>query len=196
MKRICLLICMGIASLGLSAQSVMDMWVSMPDSIVPYLNSSLRAEMVKRKAAGQLVENLAGDTTGVMLLTDNYIKVQASKSYIIELKLLDAQTMAMVQTWLGSEPESQLWLYDMSWKQKACTFVPVCIRERADTMSVEKYSYLLALLEPKLIWLQLSDKDDSLTAQYSLAMLSSIEKQELSGIIMQRKYNWDGNTFK
>lgn len=198
MKRLYLLIVCLTIVFGASAQTMGELWASMPDSVAPYLNQTLREQMVQEKEAGgwMPVENLLGDTSVVSLLTSNYMKVKLSNSSVIELKLLDEKTIAMVQTWFGPEPESRLTLYSVAWQSMPSTFSPVCLTEKPDTMSTDEYEHLLALLEPQLIWLQLSEKDNSLSVQYAQIMLTPSERQEVSAIVKQTKYNWDGSRFK
>ena len=53
-----------MASLGMEAKSMKDLLVSMPDSVVPYLNHNLRLEFTELQEMGVKAEvkNLLGET--------------------------------------------------------------------------------------------------------------------------------------
>jgi hypothetical protein len=54
-----------MASLGMEAKSMKDLLVSMPDSVVPYLNHNLRLEFTELQEMGVKAEvkNLLGETS-------------------------------------------------------------------------------------------------------------------------------------
>ena len=58
-------------------------------------------------------------------------------------------------------------------------------------MTVERFEELKSLLEPRLIELRLSPEDNSVTASYSLSLLSREEKKAVASILRQRKYSLD-----
>ena len=56
--------CLMMASMGMEAKSMKDLLVSMPDSVVPYLNHNLRLEFAELQEMGVKAEvkNLLGET--------------------------------------------------------------------------------------------------------------------------------------
>ena len=83
MKKILLLFLLGITSLNIQAQNIKELWIAMPDSIIPYLNNSLRTELTDYidMHIKSEVRNLLNDTTKIdTVLSDNYMSVILSKS--------------------------------------------------------------------------------------------------------------------
>ena len=108
MKKILIVICFLIYWLCASAQSLREVWIEMPDSILPYLNKSQRMELVDYVEAKSkpVVLNAFGDTVRIELMTNNYLLVKASEVKTLEIKLLDDNTLALNQTWKAPAAES------------------------------------------------------------------------------------------
>ena len=198
MKKIFLILLVTFSLLPLNAQNMRQIWLEMPDSIVPYLNRSLRTELADYVTMGMKSEvmNALRDTTRIEKLTDDYILVKLSNATKLEIKSLDASTIAMVQTWCGPLAESKLSLFSNNWeaKQPNIDFSPMFVKP--DTMSQQRYSELLDMANVTMNEMQLSVKDNSLTIKYSVPLLSSTDKKEMQAILRQIKLNWNGTTFK
>lgn len=184
--------------LPLNAQNMRQIWLEMPDSIVPYLNRSLRTELADYVTMGMKSEvmNALRDTTRIEKLTDDYILVQLSNATKLEIKGLDSSTIAMVQTWCGPLAESKLSLFTNNWEVKPLNIDVSPMFVKPDTMSQQRYSELLDMANVTMNEMQLSVKDNSLTIKYSVPLLSSTDKKEMQAILRQRKLNWNGTTFK
>ena len=77
--------------IAVNAQEMRQLWIEMPDSIVPYLNKSLRTELadyVTMKMKPEVVNSLQ-DTTRIEKFTNNYIRVQLNNASKLEIKSLD-----------------------------------------------------------------------------------------------------------
>ena len=198
MKKIFLILLVTFSLLPLNAQNMRQIWLEMPDSIIPYLNRSLRTELADYVTMGMKSEvmNALRDTTRIEKLTDDYILVQLSNATKLEIKSLDASTIAMVQTWCGPLAESKLSLFSNNWEVKPLNIDVSPMFVKPDTMSQQRYSELLDMANVTMNEMQLSVKDNSLTIKYSVPLLSSTDKKEMQAILRQRKLNWNGNTFK
>ena len=198
MKKIFLILLVSFSLLPLNAQNMRQIWLEMPDSIVPYLNRSLRTELADYVTMGMKSEvmNALRDTTRIEKLTDDYILVQLSNATKLEIKSLDASTIAMVQTWCGPLAESKLSLFSNNWEVKPLNIDVSPMFVKPDTMSQQRYSELLDMANVTMNEIQLSVKDNSLTIKYSVPLLSSTDKKEIQAILGQRKLNWNGTTFK
>lgn len=198
MKKIFLILLVSFSLLPLNAQNMRQIWLEMPDSIVPYLNRSLRTELADYVTMGMKSEvmNALRDTTRIEKLTDDYILVQLSNATKLEIKSLDASTIAMIQTWCGPLAESKLSLFTNNWEVKPLNIDVSPMFVKPDTMSQQRYSELLDMANVTMNEMQLSVKDNSLTIKYSVPLLSSTDKKEMQAILRQRKLNWNGTTFK
>lgn len=198
MKKIFLILLVSFSLLPLNAQNMRQIWLEMPDSIVPYLNRSLRTELADYVTMGMKSEvmNALRDTTRIEKLTNDYILVQLSNATKLEIKSLDAYTIVMVQTWCGPLAESKLSLFSNNWEVKPLNIDVSPMFVKPDTMSQQRYSELLDMANVTMNEMQLSVKDNSLTIKYSVPLLSSTDKKEMQAILRQRKLNWNGTTFK
>lgn len=198
MKKIFLILLVSFSLLPLNAQNMRQIWLEMPDSIVPYLNRSLRTELADYITMGMKSEvmNALRDTTRIEKLTDDYILVNLSNATKLEIKSLDASTIAMVQTWCGPLAESKLSLFTNNWEAKQLNIDVSPMFVKPDIMSQQRYSELLDMANVTMNEMQLSVKDNSLTIKYSVPLLSSTDKKEMQAILRQRKLNWNGTTFK
>ncbi|AWX06511.1 DUF3256 family protein [Prevotella intermedia] len=198
MKKIFLILLVMFSLLPLNAQNMRQIWLEMPDSIVPYLNRSLRTELADYVTMGMKSEvmNALRDTTRIEKLTDDYILVKLSNATKLEIKSLDTSTIAMVQTWCGPLAESKLSLFSNNWEVKPLNIDVSPMFVKPDTMSQQRYSELLDMANDTMNEMQLSVKDNSLTIKYSVPLLSSTDKKEMQAILRQRKLNWNGTTFK
>ena len=184
--------------LPLNAQNMRQIWLEMPDSIIPYLNRSLRTELADYVTMGMKPEvmNTLQDSTRIEQLTDNYILVHLNHSSRLEIKSLDESTIAMVQTWCGPIAESKLQLFSHNWDVKPIELDIMPTFIKPDTMSQQRYNDLLDMANITMGEIQLSAKDNSLTIKYSVPLLSPTDKKEMQAILRQRKFNWNGKTFK
>ena len=198
MKRIFLTLMITFNLIAVNAQEMRQLWIEMPDSIVPYLNKSLRTELadyVTMKMKPEVVNSLQ-DTTRIEKFTNNYIRVQLNNASKLEIKSLDNSTIALVQTWNGPIAESKLMLFSKEWKLKPfeIDLTPVC--EKPDSMLQQRYEDLLSMANITLCEFKLSESDNSLTIKFTVPLLSPNDKTDMSNILKQRKLNWNGAFFK
>ncbi|WP_315320731.1 DUF3256 family protein [Prevotella aurantiaca] len=198
MKKLFILLLVSFSMLPLNAQNMRQIWLEMPDSIIPYLNRSLRTELADYVTMGMKPEvmNTLQDSTHIEQLTDNYILVHLNHSSRLEIKSLDESTIAMVQTWCGPIAESKLQLFSNNWEVKPIELDIMPTFIKPDTMSQQRYNDLLDMANITMGEIQLSAKDNSLTIKYSVPLLSPTDKKEMQAILRQRKFNWNGKTFK
>ena len=89
MKRIFLTLMITFNLIAVNAQEMRQLWIEMPDSIVPYLNKSLRTELadyVTMKMKPEVVNSLQ-DTTRIEKFTNNYIRVQLNNASKLEIRV-------------------------------------------------------------------------------------------------------------
>lgn len=79
--------CLMMASLGMEAKSMKDLLVSMPDSVVPYLNHNLRLEFTELQEMGVKAEvkNLLGETSVMDTLTADFAQLRTSKNATLQM---------------------------------------------------------------------------------------------------------------
>lgn len=192
---------------GVSAQRQMkDFIISMPDSLVRYLNTTKRTEMVDFYFMGVKAEtfNLLSEGTVLDSLNASYADIRLSESSRMQLGLLSREkgdtVICMLRTYLGEAPESAFAFYDTGWKKVEMpglvpTVEPMSLVQRPDTMDTEKYEELLRLLDPLMVAAEMAPGDRSLVFSLSTPMTTKKEREKLNAILVQRKFKWNGQTF-
>lgn len=169
-----------------------SLWVAMPDSLVPYLDTSARTNMVDRVGSGITTTNTLSGQSHIDTLTADYLKVQLSEASTLEIKRWKGSqgdsVLAVVSTVYGPEPESKLDFYDTSWHLLAAHVeAEAAPMMRPDTMTEERFETLQLMIDPMMRAYQLSPDNATLTVRYSLPMLSKAEKSEVEAILQEKK---------
>ena len=214
--------CLLLASLGVGAKSMKDLLVSMPDSLMPYLDKNLRQEMPELQEMGVKAEvkNLLGDNCVMDTLTADFLQIRMSKLSTLQVKKLPAEAgdslLCVVKTFAGPEKESELYLFDQNWIPQNVSFalkslnnckdsldvgmalnsLATSLLQKPDTMSEEHFLELKKMIEPKMVNAMLLPSEDAIVVRLSLPLLSAEDKQSVNAIKVQRKLKLNGKTFK
>ena len=199
-----ILICsMLLLSLDVSAKSMKEIWISMPDSMIPYLTKNLRTEMVDfvNMNIHADVKNKLQGTSEIDTLQATYMKANLNKVSTIQMKLLptsDKDTITcVVKNFFGPAPESEIAFYSQEWKLLyGQTFNTTSLTEKPDTMSSQRYQQLCAMIDPSMIHAELNSDREELLLTISIPLLNKEINQQIQPIISQRKLKWDGKLFK
>ena len=198
MKKTLIIICFLTCWLCVSAQSLREVWIEMPDSILPYLSKSQRTELadyVEMKAE-PVVLNVFGDSVRIERMTNNYLLVKASEVTILEIKLLDNNTLALVQTWKAPAAESKLSLFDLQWQPKEAVVEYNENIVKPDTMTDEEFNDLKSLMYPRLKEYRLSPENNSLSVSWNYPLLSKKELKRMVDLLKPQVLNWTGRDFR
>lgn len=206
MRRFYVILLIAMACLQVQAQSMRKIWLSMPDSIIPYLNKNQRLELVdyvdlkvKPEVKNQLRETSVIDT-----LTTNYMSITLNKASKMQLRLLpttnEDSILCMVRTFNGPLPESSITFYTPHWQRLESPsidlqqFAPSLI-VRPDTMSQARFDELKGKIEVITVEASLTAENDNLMLRTAVPLLSHQEKESIRLIFLQRKLNWNGTTY-
>ena len=198
MKQTLIIICFLTCWLCVSAQSLREVWIEMPDSILPYLSKSQRTELadyVEMKAE-PVVLNVFGDSVRIERMTNNYLLVKASEVTILEIKLLDNNTLALVQTWKAPAAESKLSLFNLQWQPKEAVVEYNENIVKPDTMTDEEFNDLKSLMYPRLKEYRLSPENNSLSVSWNYPLLSKKELKRMVDLLKPKVLNWTGRDFR
>ena len=207
-KQLLTLFWLLLAVLPVSAQTLREAWVAMPDSLLPYLDKSKRAQLLELNDDRMPAEadNKLQGTSRLDTLLQNFLQVSASESMVLQMKLLPCQSaegqeadsvLCMVQTLKGPCPESRVRLFSRSWELLSDT----CYRDkkllvRPDTISAERFAELLEGLSLVVWKSELLPDADELVLTPSLPLLFVEEKEKMKPLLLQRNLKWNGKTFK
>ena len=213
-----ILACLLLASVGVEAKSMKDLLISMPDSLVPYLNQNLRQEMPELQEMGVKAEvkNLLGENSVMDTLTADFLQIRMSKVATLQVKKLpwldgalgisgavDAKgadsLLCVIKTFAAPEKESEVMFFTQNWKAVDGSKLFDCPVERLiqkpDTMSEEKFVELKQMIEPQMMNALLLQHENSIVVRLSLPLVSAEDKKALNAIKVQRKFKWNGKTF-
>lgn len=106
--------------------------------------------------------------------------------------------LCVVRSWDGPKRDSEVQLFDRQWKplQAPFTFSADSFVCRPDTMSEERFSRLVALLDPIMFSVSLSPAENVLLVKLSPVVPNPEDEKAIEQILVQRKLKWDGKTFK
>ena len=198
MKKILIIICFLTCWLGVSAQSLREVWIEMPDSILPYLSKSQRTELadyVEMKAEPAVLSTF-GDSVRIERMTNNYLLLKANEATRLEIKLLDDNTLALVQTWMAPAAESKLSLFNLQWQPKEAVVDYKVNIVKPDPMSDEDFADLKTLMLPRLKEYRLSADNNSLSVSWNYPLLSKKDVKRVTEILKSQVLNWTGKDFR
>ena len=106
--------------------------------------------------------------------------------------------LCVVRSWDGPKRDSEVQLFDRQWKplQAPLTFSADSFVCRPDTMSEERFSRLVALLDPIMFSVSLSPAENVLLVKLSPVVPNPDDEKAIEQILVQIKLKWDGKTFK
>ena len=198
MKRTLIVIYFLTCWIGVSAQSLREVWIEMPDSVMPYISKSQRTELadyIDMKAVPAVL-NSFGDSVRIERMTKDYLLVNTNKAMRLEIKLLDNNTLALAQTWMGPAAESKLSFYNLQWQPKK---VVVAYKEnivKSDAMSDEDFADLKPLLFPRMKEYRLSADNNSLSVSWTYPLLSKKDVKRVEDMLKPQTLNWTGGAFQ
>lgn len=235
--------------LTVGAQTVRDLWLSMPPSLAPYLSTSLRTQCLDfyDMHTDAQTDNALKGKSRIDTLTSTFLAATLSKAHTLQMKLLPASgaglgsasassmvsasgsslgsgsslvsasglgsslgsgsssslsscdsVLCVVRSWDGPKRDSEVQLFDRQWKplQVPLTFSADSFVCRPDTMSEERFSRLVALLDPIMFSVSLSPAENVLLVKLSPVVPNPEDEKAIEQILVQRKLKWDGKTFK
>lgn len=235
------------------AQTVRDLWLSMPPSFAPYLSTSLRTQCLDfyDMHTDAQTDNALKGKSRIDTLTSTFLAATLSKAHTLQMKLLPASgsglgaasasglgssigsasglgsslgsgssigsassmvsgsvsssslsscdsVLCVVRSWDGPKRDSEVQLFDRQWKplQAPLTFSADSFVCRPDTMSEERFSRLVAMLDPIMFSVSLSPVENVLLVKLSPVVPNPEDEKAIEQILVQRKLKWNGKTFK
>ena len=205
MKRT-IIVCLCLTALfTASAKDMRELWLSMPDSLIGYMDKSKRLALldhVDMNTTAELTNKLEGKTS-LDTLTSNFMQVTLNNVVDLRMTLLPStgegatdSILCVVRTYRNAEPESVVELYDQSWKRlRMIDFDAEMFFNRPDTISQERYEQIRSLVSVLFVKAELREGSDVLVLTPSLPFNTREEKEKIKSIILQTNVKWSGKTF-
>lgn len=122
MKKYIISFFLCMLSCAVSAQLYMrDVFVQLPDSVLPLMTKNNRLDCIDFIENGMeaRVKNLFDDQVVLDSLTEDFLSIRTSDGSYVEMKLFTEGEMNLIcvnRTYLGSSADSEVKVYDTSWK--------------------------------------------------------------------------------
>mgnify|MGYP003458050201 CR=1 FL=1 len=188
-----------------------DVFVNMPDSLIPYLTKNNRLDCIDFKASkmSAIVKNVFDENSELITIADDYLDMQLSECVHLEMKLLpyiskdgdSTQIICQILTYYGPEAESNITFYTTEWKElNVSDYLAIPSFDnfwiKPDTMTTARYNTIRSFIDPVMMKASLSEKDYSMTFSLGKPLLSKEDKKELEGICIPKEIKWNGKIFK
>ena len=182
-----------------------DVWLSMPDTIVPYLDASNRSAMLDalEQEDGTGVAGKLQESSCIDMLTSEYISVLLSSASTMQMRLLptDADTVVcVVRTFLAPQAESEIAFYSTKWEKLSQSFLEPIEPDRffrcPETMSESRFAELVSIWKDCLmVRATLDAVEPVLIFQCSSPIATRDEQREIQPALMQISLKWNGKSF-
>jgi len=181
------------------AQTVTDMFIDMPDSIIPYIGSKQRKELVELKQMEPDSTATIGNNLGKIKLTrlsDSILTLQLSECNTIELGKLEDNKFVFIKTYGAPLQESLCCIIDNKWRKiKMVDFSDINFIQESDSIPELEQREMMRLLEFSLISASIATIPDELIIKLNTPLVTTEEKKKFDAIILQRNAKWNGETF-
>nr|WP_129735207.1 DUF3256 family protein [Parabacteroides goldsteinii] len=210
MKRLIFSILICALALGVKAQEMDALFISMPDQNIPQLENAWRKDLVDLYKSGKdaTLKNTMNGSSSLKKLTSDYLLLQATERSSIEMKLLplvnNTNVICMIRTVNGPVADSQIEFFTTDWQPLAVSdlFTPVdadwFIKDDTDKNS-NAFQDAASRLDMDLIQYTLSPDNLTLTATYTTPLyLSKEDRKAVIPFIKEspKVYTWEKYHFK
>ena len=192
------------ASAQTNAQQMRTIFTEMPDSIIPLLTHSNRADCVDfldAKMRARVTNRLDGHSE-LLQLTPDYLKMKLTAHTFLQMKLLPRSSgdtiICMINTVCAEANDSRIRFYTKKWQEiipTATLFKKPQIKDFfAAGDSLEK---ILRIADIYLMELTLSPSATTMQANYTMpAYMSRTDSIFVTKSIHPIEYRWTGKTFE
>ncbi len=204
--RTLLVFMMGLVlPLNLKAQSVNDVFMILPDSVLPYLQQAQRKDLIALKmiepSATARITNMFKHEAELKVMEEDYLLLKIKEVQLEMLRLpvegADSVYCMLVTTQVPQrETACQIYdadgrfLYDISFTADSLVCHP-------ENMKQSEYEELVKLIDFPIIEANVNrDVPLTLNVKLNVSSLSKEDSQRLSTILLQKKVKWNNKTFK
>lgn len=195
---------LSVVMVSANAQTVGDMFMSMPDSLFPYLTQEQRVELVKLKqvdtSTSAVLRSVFNCTVCLDSLEAACMTVNIDSTMTIEMARLATVSgdslYCLLQTVSAPERETVASIYNKVWEKVSdVDWTDVSLLNRPDTMSDKEFANRTSLIEFRMVEARLENAD-TIVLKLNVPMLSSEDKRLLRDILVQRRMRWDGEKYR
>lgn len=192
LKKIVLLLIGIVGGLAtVKSQTMKDVFLAMPDSVMPLLSKDNRADFVDFLASKMQarVRNAYNEYSYMDTLTTDYTHIRLTPSSDVTMKLLpvtdSAKVICMVHTYHADASESEISFYDTKWNRldgKSLLTIPETTEFISNTPA-DSLEVVRGCLDVSMVVASLSPATTDLTFTYDIDYLSQEDKKRVKGCI-------------
>ncbi len=196
---IIILLCGAVSQMR--SQEMRTIFLEAPDSVLPLLSKSYRADMVDYVDAGmtaRVTNSLDGSSTLEELAAD-YMRLAVTASSTMQLKLLPLQgdtVICMVKSVKAEAADSRIYFYDKEWNMldgRALFVYPSINDFFASAADAVAWSDACDIY---LVSLTLSAGDNTLVAEYTMPEYMNVDDAaKVKPLLRKLVYRWNGARF-
>ena len=203
-KIIYILFCAFLFITSTKAQEMRNIFTEMPDSIIPLLTHSNRADCVDfldAKMRARVTNRLEGNSE-LLQLTPDYLKIRLTAHTDLQMKLLPRSSgdtiICMINTVCAEACDSRIRFYTKKWQEinpSTELFKKPLIK---DFFTVnDSLERILQIADIYLVKLTLAPSETTMQADYTMpAYMSHKDSLFVTKNIHSIEYKWTGKTFK
>ncbi|MBP8686464.1 MAG: DUF3256 family protein [Prevotella sp.] len=169
-KTIICLFLMFSVLVNVNAQSMRNLWLSMPDSIVGYMDKNSRTESLdylEMKVKSD-IKNMLGETSSIDTITNDFLSAKLSSAMKMTIKKLPVDgsdsLLCMVRTYTADkEKESSICFFNYKWEpMKIDITIPIPKNGNSIILqqNISSSDILVIQLQPK-VFIEDKDNDNS-----------------------------------
>lgn len=201
-----------LSALGINGQNTVgDIWKEMPDSIIPILNRSIRAEAADAagKHESRDIKNLLGGQIDVREMSDKFLDAKLTDKSGVQLLVLgkaDGSSVICMNRYYGNPVmESDISFYTADWRPASAETgsIEAAVKDfrslAQDSLPAPDNEGKNAMMYPVMVYALLSANDGgniTLYAHTPIVVAEKKENKENNRAFMQKSLKWNGNTFK
>ena len=195
---------LSVVMVSANAQTVGDMFMSMPDSLFPYLTQEQRVELVKLKqvdtSTSAVLRSVFNCSVSLDSLEAACMTVNIDSTMTVAMARLATVSgdslYCLLQTVSAPERETVASIYNKVWEKVSdVDWTDVPLLNRPDTMSDKEFANRTSLIEFRMVEARLENAD-TIVLKLNVPMLSSEDKRLLQDILVQRRMRWDGEKYR
>ena len=136
------------------AKDIREIWLTMPDSLVTYLDKNKRIEMVDYidMQVRADVKNALEGVSVMDTLTHDFLQVTLNEVCTLQMRTLSTElgdtVFCLVKTFRGPQAESEATIYNTNWQKIKNISLPLPYLSKPDTMSTTKPNIVSAARVP------------------------------------------------
>ncbi len=188
-----------LAAVDVAAQSMREVFVNAPDSVLPLLTRINREDCIDFLNAGMRasVTNRLDGKSELLSLTDNFIELRSSECSTVQMRLLPLAgdtVVAVIKSVCAEACDSRISFYKSNWEPCAVLFVRPPIADFFQ--SPDSAARYMPKCDIYLVKLSLSPTDETVVAEYTMPQYMNAEDRAVvAPCLRPLVYRWKGGSF-